>query len=135
VETLSVGQNSGNLCYTGRTKKFEKHSFSNTDKHGLIGSFLDENSIRNDSNVEISYSKLEPGFTAAPHIHTQTKTIVIILSGGMTFSLDGELVEVDQGEYIVFEKGVVEAVVAVKLNTENLTIHAPSIVGGDKKDA
>ncbi|MDA1079896.1 MAG: cupin domain-containing protein [bacterium] len=85
--------------------------------------------------MEISYSKLEEGFTAAPHIHTQSKTVVIILSGGMTFSLDGELVEVDQGEYVVFEKGVVEAVVSVKPNTENLTIHAPSIVGGDKQDA
>jgi quercetin dioxygenase-like cupin family protein len=115
-------------------KKFEKNNFVESDKHGIIGSFIEASSIRNDSNVEISFSKLEPGFTAAPHIHTQTKTVVIILKGGMTFSIDSEIVKVTQGEYIIFEKGCVEEVISVEPNTQNLTIHAPSILGGDKKE-
>jgi len=113
-------------------KTFEKHSFNTEDKHGLIGSFIDKFSVRNDEHVEISFAKLEPGFSAAPHIHTQTKTLVIVLSGGMTFSIDGEVVEISAGEYLVFAKGAVEEVISVKPNTQNLTIHAPSIPGGDK---
>ena len=99
-----------------------------------MGSFLEISSIRNEQNVEIIFGKLEPGFYAAPHIHTQTKTLVIVLKGGMTFSLDSEVVEVNAGEYLVFNKGVVEEVTSVKSGTENLTIHTPSIIGGDKKE-
>lgn len=113
---------------------FEKHSFKLDSKHGLIGAFIEKSSIRNEDQVEISFSKLEPGFYAAPHIHTQSKTVVIILKGGMTFSIDGETVEINQGEYLVFDQGSVEEVISVKPNTENLTIHAPSVVGGDKKN-
>jgi quercetin dioxygenase-like cupin family protein len=115
-------------------KKFEKHSFAESDKHALIGSFIEESSIRCDSNVEIVFGKLEPGFRASPHIHTQTKTIVIILKGGMTFLIDSETVKVQQGEYIVFDKGSVEEVVFVEPETQNLTIHTPSVLGGDKKE-
>lgn len=113
---------------------YEKHNFINTSKHPLIGSFIEDSTLRRDSNVEIVFGKLEPGFTAAPHIHTQTKTVVIILKGGMTFSIDGEIVEVHEGEYIVFDKGSVEEVLSVKPETQNLTIHTPSILGGDKKE-
>lgn len=115
-------------------KKFEKHSFVESDKHALIGSFIEEPSVRCDSNVEIVFGKLEPGFRALPHIHTQTKTVVIILKGGMTFSIDNEVVVVREGEYIVFDKGSVEEVISVESNTQNLTIHTPSILGGDKKE-
>jgi len=115
-------------------KKFEKNTFSQDLKHGLIGSFVDGTSLRNDQNVEISFSKLESGFNASPHIHTQSKTLVIVLTGGMTFSIDGEIVEVDGGEYIIFDKGSVEQVVSVKPHTQNLTLHTPSILGGDKKE-
>jgi len=115
-------------------KRFEKNSFINGDKHALIGSFIEKSSIRCDSNVEIVFGKLEPGFRASPHIHTQTKTIVIILKGGMTFSIDGKTVEVREGEYIVFDKGSVEEVISVEANTQNLTIHTPSVLGGDKKE-
>lgn len=113
---------------------FEKHQFNLENKHGLIGSFIDPSSIRNSQDFEIAFSKLEPGFTAPPHIHTLSKTMVIILSGGMTFSIDREKVEVNEGEYIVFDKGAIEEVVSVKTHTQNLTIHSPSIVGGDKKE-
>lgn len=115
-------------------KTFEKHTFIESNKHALIGSFIDPDSIKNDPNVEIIFSKLEPGFRALPHIHTQTKTVVIILKGGMTFSLDGEVVTVKEGEYLIFDKGVVEEVISVEPNTQNLTIHTPSILGGDKKE-
>ena len=115
-------------------KHFEKHSFNQESKHVLIGSFIESPSLRNDHNFEIAFSKLEPGFSAAAHIHTQSKTMVIILSGGMTLSIDGEKVEVNQGEYIVFDQGSVEEVISVKINTQNLTIHSPSIIGGDKKE-
>jgi quercetin dioxygenase-like cupin family protein len=113
--------------------KFEKYSFTSSDKHGLLGSFITEDSIRHDCNVEIAFSKLEAGFQASPHIHTQSKTVVIVLKGGMTFSIDGVIVEVRAGEYIIFDKGSVEAVIAVEPETQNLTIHTPSIVGGDKE--
>ena len=115
-------------------QNFEKHSFNRETQHGLIGSFIEAASIRNDQNVEISFSKLAPDFHAAPHIHTQSKTIVIVLSGAMTFSINSEVVEVQAGEYIVFDKGAVEEVVSVQPNTQNLTIHTPSIPGGDKKE-
>ena len=115
-------------------KKFEKQRFIQSDKHALIGSFLEDSSIRCDTNVEIVFGKLEPSFSASPHIHTQTKTVVIVLKGGMTFSIDSEIVKVQQGEYIVFDKGSVEEVVSVEPGTQNLTIHAPSILGGDKKE-
>lgn len=114
-------------------KKFEKNNFVDSSKHSLIGSFLETSSVRNDKNVEIIFSELESGFTASPHIHTQSKTLVIVLKGGMTFSIDGERVEVTEGEYIIFDKGCVEEVIAVEQNTQNLTIHTPSIPGGDKK--
>ena len=114
--------------------KFEKHSFNDSNRHALIGTFIDEASIRCDSNVEIVFSKLEPQFHASPHIHTKTKTVVIVLKGGMTFSIDDETVEVGEGEYIIFDKGSVEEVISVAENTQNLTIHAPSILGGDKKE-
>lgn len=114
-------------------KKFEKHSFIENNKHAIIGSFIEQSSIRCDSNVEIVFDTLQPGFTAPPHIHTKTKTIVIVLSGGMTFSIENEIVKVQKGEYIIFDKGLVEEVVSVEPNTQNLTIHTPSIIGGDKK--
>lgn len=115
-------------------KKFEKHTFIYSDKHALIGSFIDTSSVRHDSKVEIVFGKLETGFYASQHIHTGSKTIVIVLKGGMTFSIDGEVVEVKDGEYIVFDKGSVEEVISVQPDTQNLTIHTPSILGGDKKE-
>lgn len=115
-------------------KKFEKHNFIDSDKHALIGSFIEESSIRCDSNVEIFFGRLERGFHAAPHIHTLAKTVVIVLKGGMTFSIDGETVQVKEGEYIVFDKGLVEEVISVEQNTQNLTIHAPSVLGGERKE-
>ena len=115
-------------------KKFEKHNFIENDKHALIGSFIEESSIRCDSNVEIVFSKLNSKFCVSPHIHIQTKTIVVILKGGMVFSIDGENIQVREGEYIVFDKGLIEEVISVEKNTQNLTIHAPSVLGGDKKE-
>lgn len=115
-------------------KKFEKHNFIDNDKHALIGSFLENSSIRFDTNVEIVFGKLQPGFKAPPHIHTKTKTVVIVIKGGMTFSIDSEIVNVKQGEYIIFEKGSVEEVISVEPDTQNLTVHTPSILGGDKKE-
>ncbi len=114
-------------------RKFEKHTFIESDKHALIGSFVEESSLKHDLNVEIVFAKLEEGFHALPHIHTQSKTVVIVLKGAMTFSIDGEIVEVGENEYIVFDKGSVEEVISVKPNTQNLTIHTPSIFGGDKE--
>jgi len=115
-------------------KQFEKHNFIKDDKTGIIGSFIEKSSIRNDSKVEICFSKLGSDFKALPHIHTKTKTIVIILKGEMTFSINNETVIVGEGEYIIFDKGSIEEVVSVKPNTQNLTIHTPSILGGDKKE-
>lgn len=121
------------MCLNLHMPNFEKHQFSAANTHGLIGSFIDAKSVRHDTNVEIAFSQLEPGFSAAPHIHTETKTVVIVLAGSMTFALNGEHIKVEAGEYIVFQKGVTEEVISVEANTQNLTIHTPSVQGGDKQ--
>ncbi len=104
----------------------------NRGNHGLLGVFTEKNSPAYSQAAEIVFNKLPANFKISPHFHNQTKTIIIVTRGAMHLKLDGEAMRVQTGEYVIFDQGVIEEVVSVEANTENFTIHLPSIMGGDK---
>ena len=108
-----------------------KSNFNQENKHNLLGANNQEGELNNDNLAEVTFGRMRAGFVVGPHIHTQTKTLVIVLKGEMVFKISGEEVAVREGEYIIFSKGIMEEVIRVVEGTENLTIHTPSIKGGD----
>ena len=108
-------------------------SFTNSDKQVLLSANSQLKTLSHDELVDIVFSRFDKKVHFPAHIHTQTKTLVMVLKGKMIFKLDGAEVSVKKGEYVIFEKGVIEEVVSVEVRTESLTIHTPSIVGGDSK--
>jgi len=101
--------------------------------HGsLTGCFFEKDSLKYDQAVEINFSALPTGFSAPKHLHSKSKTWVIVVKGKMTFKLDNQIVEVNGGEFIIFPAGTPEEVVSVDPETENITLHSPCIPGGDK---
>lgn len=116
-------------------KKFSKGTIAQRQQESkgyLAGIFLPETELEHDDKLEMKYEKFTSSISAAPHIHTKSKTWVIVIKGQMVFKLDGEVFEINGGEYLIFESGVVEEVVSVQPGTESISLHAPSIVGGDK---
>lgn len=113
--------------------KYLHASFTNSDKQVLLSANNQLGTLSHDELADIAFSRFDEEAHFPVHIHTQTKTLVMVLKGKMVFKLDGEEISIKKGEYIVFEKGVVEEVVFVKVGTESLTIHTPSVVGGDSK--
>ena len=109
---------------------FQKYALSH--KGSIVGSFFDPATLNFDENIEINYSKLSADFTASPHYHAKTKTWVLVLKGEMKFRVFKEEIIVKAGEFLIFEKEVPEEVLSVEESTEVITIHAPSIKGGDK---
>ncbi len=112
-----------------------KSSFNQALQHHkgyLSAAFLDPSSLGFDQDVEINYNHFTEPFSAPRHYHAKSKTWVLVLSGAMQFVVDSEAVSVSAGEYLIFDKGVTEEVTSVELGTTALTIHSPSIKGGDK---
>lgn len=103
------------------------------DTKGYItGAFFPEDTLNYSQDIEINYSKLSDDFSASNHLHSKSKTWVIVTKGKMYFRIDGTDIEVGQGEFVIFEANVSEEVVRVEPGTESITIHSPSIKGGDK---
>lgn len=96
------------------------------------GNSFSKDSLNYDESLDINYSKLSDGFTAPKHLHSQTKTWVIVIKGKMYFRIDNQDVEIGAGEFLIFPKGIVEEVLKVDPGTEVITIHSPSVEGGDK---
>lgn len=110
--------------------RYLKTSFHN--KRYFTGSFSDPSQLSFDRNIEINHAVLPNDFSAPRHYHAQSKTWVLVLKGAMHFKIDDQAVTVAAGEVLIFEKGVWEEVVSVEPGTESITIHSPSIQGGDK---
>lgn len=100
----------------------------------ISGAFLPKDSLNHDDRVEINVSKLPEGFTAPKHLHQHMKTWVLVVKGKMYFKINDQPVVIAVGEFIIFEHGTPEEVEKVDPGTECITIHAPSIVGGDKEE-
>jgi len=99
---------------------------------GYIGGAMFDDSLQHDQQIEINHNILPDSFTAPSHYHSRSKTWVIVLKGAMHFKIEDENIVVNQGEFLIFDKNVKEEVVRVEPGTESITIHAPSIKGGDK---
>lgn len=110
-------------------------NFENQDdaKGYISGAFFPKNSVHFDDRVEIKFEKLPDDFSAPKHLHKYMKTWVIVTRGKMYFQINGEPVEIGEGEFLIFEANTPEEVVKVDPGTECINIHAPSIVGGDKE--
>ena len=98
----------------------------------ITGASFPRDSLNHDINLEINYSKLPGDFKAPKHLHSKTKTLVIVTRGKMFFNVDGQKVELGAGDFLIFPKNIAEEVIKVEPGTESITIHAPSIQGGDK---
>jgi len=114
--------------FKGKISDFQK-----SHKGYFAGSFFSPGSLQHDSNFEIAYKAVEPGFTWPKHRHGKMKTYVLVLSGKMYFKIDGEDVSISAGEFVVFPAKVSEEITKVEPNTVHLAIHTPSVPGGDKE--
>ena len=63
----------------------------------------------------------------APHFHTHSDEIFIILKGSISVEVEGERIKVTSGEYCCFPAGVTHSVVAVQPPVESLMIRAPAV--------
>lgn len=63
----------------------------------------------------------------APHYHTASDEIFIVLTGAIIVEVDGERVRVGADELCAFPAGVVHSVVEVELPVESFMIRAPSV--------
>lgn len=63
----------------------------------------------------------------APHYHTVSDEIFIVLKGAIIVEVEGERIRVAADELCAFPAGVTHAVVAVEPPVESLMIRAPSV--------
>ena len=63
----------------------------------------------------------------APHHHTASDEIFIVLTGAIIVEVEGERIRVGADELCAFPAGVVHAVVGVESPVESLMIRAPSV--------
>lgn len=63
----------------------------------------------------------------APHFHTESDEIFIVLKGALVVEVDGERIRIEADELVAFAAGVVHSVVAVEPPVESLMIRAPSV--------
>ncbi len=63
----------------------------------------------------------------APHYHTTSDEIFIVLKGAIIVEVDGERIRIEADELCAFPAGVVHSVVAVEPPVESLMIRAPSV--------
>lgn len=63
----------------------------------------------------------------APHFHTESDEIFIVLKGVLIVDVGGERLRVEADELVAFPAGVVHSVVAAEPPVESVMIRAPSI--------
>ena len=90
------------------------------DKYGFVS-----------NKLQIWYNNTNDAWDdPAPHYHTQSDEIFILLKGSISVEVDEQRIEVGPREFCCFPVGVIHSVVEVHLPVESLMIRAPS--GSDK---
>lgn len=87
----------------------------------------DDLAFRSDQ-LQIWFNRTEETWRdPAPHFHTGSDEIFIVLRGAIVVEGEGERITVGADELCAFPAGVVHSVVAVDPPVESLMIRAPSI--------
>lgn len=63
----------------------------------------------------------------APHFHTDSDEMFIVLEGALHVAVEGNVVRVARGEFCCFPTGVVHQIVRVEAPYKTLMIRAPSV--------
>ena len=63
----------------------------------------------------------------APHFHTDSDEMFIVLEGALHVAVEGNVVRVARGEFCCFPAGVVHQLVRVEAPYKTLMIRAPSV--------
>lgn len=96
----------------------------------LVGTKFAAESGFHCDKVQIEYLKPDPeDYPGKLHIHEKMDEAVIVLKGRFTVEMDGEELEINQGEYVYKTANSPGRALAVEPGTEILIVKAPSIEG------
>ena len=75
----------------------------------------------------MKYDILNPGDTQAPHRHPFGTEVIVIIKGKVKHQLDGEVFMLAEGDFIIMDNNVVEAVLEVYEPTISVVVRTPSV--------
>ncbi len=108
--------------------KYIKGQYNNHQdtKGWFVGSFFPEDHPAKTDKMEICFHERKKGDIVDPHLHEQKVELIIILKGKSKYVVDGEEVELSDGDYLFMQ--TYSKISAVFLeDTQLFAIHAPSI--------
>jgi mannose-6-phosphate isomerase-like protein (cupin superfamily) len=96
----------------------------------LVGAKLAAESGFHCDKVQVKYLKPDPkDYPGKLHIHEKMDEVVVVLKGKFTVEMDGERIEICQGEYVFKTANSPGRALAADPGTELLIIKAPSVEG------
>lgn len=94
----------------------------------LAGSHPPDDLAFRSDRLQIWFNRTDEAWQdPAPHFHTESDEVFIVLRGAIIVEVDGERLRVEADELCACPVGVVHSVVAVDPPVESLMIRAPSI--------
>jgi len=118
-----------------------KHKVDNvnnyTETRGWIcGHFIPEG-IQKNSELEIKYEVLKPGFTSPQHYHPQGTEVILVIKGKLKVRIEGEEIILSDSDFVFMQSNATEAFLEVYKPTTVISIRTPSIpnnkISKDKK--
>lgn len=98
----------------------------------ITGSFFPTKELNHDNKVEIRVDYFDEDKSFSSHYHSKRKSWTIVLKGCMKLIINGNEINLREGEFIIYEPGVTEELVSVDKGTIAVSIHSPSFKTPDK---
>ncbi len=96
----------------------------------LAGINLPKESGFYSEKMEVSFERADLRELPGPlHTHNKMDELVIVLRGRFVVEMDGEQLEINQGEYVFKNAGSPGRAIAADFETEILIVKSPSVAG------
>jgi|SRR3989344_4257653 len=92
----------------------------------FVGDFFPDSHANKTRDVEIMYKKHTKGDIVVPHYHKEKVEVLIVLSGKMEFTVNGEKNILNKDDFIFTDKNNVNSLLVLE-DSEILAIHSPSL--------
>ena len=111
-----------------------KYDAKNCGHRGwVVGSFMEEDTVRKNEAVEILYFEFLPGEINHPTKISSIIEVTIIIEGDMSGRIEDKEITLKKGEYIVIKPGTVNNIAQKTASgVKGLTVKAPSDVSAKK---
>jgi quercetin dioxygenase-like cupin family protein len=95
-------------------------------KGWICGHFIPEG-VQKNSELEVKYEVLNPGYAFPPHYHPQGTEVILIIKGKLKIQIEGEDIILGDGDFVFMQNNVTEAFLEVYEPTTVISIRTPSI--------